>query len=194
MNLDTEAERELGIRTENVSQDELDYLKRRKVELESVESGEPLLVKEVLIAEFTISRVRQEQQALNNATPSTKDELELTQAHLKVLSKRFDEYMDRYNTAMDRLGARVARKASVGRNMSPLPELWLRYRRAIAAKEKRGEKVGEPSKEALALADAKGEASGLKSDYRIKGAVPDDTRRKAIDDVQYPSVDEKKTW
>ena len=192
MSLDSEAESELGVPTENVSQEELDYLKRRKSELEASESGEPILVQEVLIAEYNIKRIRQRQQELNNATPSTKDELEVTQANLKILAKQLDEFMERYNVAMDRLGARVVRKAGVGKQVSPLPELWLRYRRAIAAKERRGEKVGEPSKEALELADKKAEETGLKSDYRIKGAVSDEVRRKAIDAVQYPSVDEKK--
>jgi hypothetical protein len=192
MSLDIEAEHELGVTTENVTQDELDYLRGRRRELEAVESGEPLLVREVLICEYNIKRIHQRQQELNNAKASTKDELELTQASLKVLAKQLDEFMERYNVAMDRSGARVVRKAGVGKQVSPLPELWLRYRRAIAAKEKRGEKVGEPSKEALDLADKKAEETGLKSDYRIKGALPDDVRRKAIDDVQYPSVDEKK--
>ena len=186
-----DATKELRISVD-VTPEELEYLTRRKAELEAVESGEQVLVSEVLLAEYNIGRARKRQQELYAAEPATKEELELTQDKLKKIAKDLDYFLGRYNEAMDRLGARVVRKAGVGKQVSPLPELWLRYRRAIAAKEKRGEKVGEPSKEALALADKKAEETGLKSDYRIKGALPDDVRQKAIDDVQYPSVDEKK--
>jgi hypothetical protein len=45
----------------------------------------------------------------------------------------------------------------------------------------------------MALADQKAEETGLKSDYRVKGALTDEVRRKAIEDVEYPTnVDEKK--
>ena len=131
--LDKEASSALGVPTDGISQSELEYLQRRKVELESIESGEPVLVAEVLIAEHNIKRIRAEQQGHQNAKPGSADELELTRGKLQVLSDSLDGYMRRYNAAMDGLGARKKRTKDV--QVSPLSELWLRYTRAMAEKK-----------------------------------------------------------
>jgi hypothetical protein len=187
--LDKEAGRILGVTTENISKEDLEYLQKRQQELEG---GEDVLVQEVLTCEYNIKRIRQLQQTQHNAMGSTEDEIALTEKKLKKLSNDFDDFMGRYNNAMESLGVR--KKLTKDVQASPLSELWLRYQKAIQNKDRRGDEVGSPSQEALELADKKAHDMGLpKSDYRIKGAKSQDERQRAMDDVKYPTnMDEKK--
>jgi hypothetical protein len=185
----------LGVPADNITQDDLDFFQTRKAALETADSGEPVLVQEVLICEFNIARIRRSQQELNNKKPVDAADLEFINDQLKTLKKQLDEFMDRYNSAMDSLGVRKKRAKDV--QSSPLAECWLRYVKAIEQREKRGEAIGEPSKEAQALAvstlAAGREGMAWTTDFKVKGVLPTAVRKKAIESVQHPTnIDEKK--
>lgn len=188
---DAAASEIIGGAVSDVTESELAYLQKRKAELEGCDGSEPLLVEQVLSAEFNVRRLKKKQQGLLNLSDRTADEVEFREKALKSIARDIEDAMALYHSGMDGLGIRKQKKHAA--NTSPLSELWLRYCRVIAAKDRRGEEVGEPSKESLELAEKKAAETGLKHSYKIKGALPKETRKKAIAAVQYPTnIDEKK--
>lgn len=186
-NYDEQASQLLGCDIKGISKEDFEYLERRKQELESYEGSEELLVGQVLISEYEIKRLRREHHKVSNWPDNDMDDLTYKKNKLKELSDELDKNMDSYNSAMESLGVRKKRTKDV--QSSPISELWLRYQRAIKQKEKRGESVGSPSKEALELARTKND----KTDYIVHGAKSDAERKKALNSVDYPTnIDEKK--
>ena len=189
--LDIEASEILGASVDNITKEESDYIKTRKKALEAFGALDSLTVQNAMQAEFNVKRIRKEIQRYMNNRGTTTEDLKFTKQERKRLTEEMDEEMVKYNHAMDTLGVRKLKVKDS--EASPISELWLRYQEAIKLKQKRGEEVGLPTKEAMQLADKKGDETGLRSDYKVKGVLPNDVRRKAIEEAEYPTIiDEKK--
>jgi hypothetical protein len=180
---DREAAAVLGVPVSGVTLAELEYLKRRKGELESSENPEPLLVSQALGSEFNVKRIQSRQQAIYNAQPSSVAEVEFPQAELADLKARREEQMKLYNQAMEFLGARKKQTKDV--QCDPLALCGQRYLKALAQREQRGEAIGEPSREAQELAAKtaaeKREGHTWNTDFKVKGVLPKDVRKRAAD-------------